>query len=1556
MEFFSIPSYHAYLSPAFAKKLLDGTKPHSEIAELLICETSHKSDGSLETPEALRFLLELYERIEADLRSVLAQRKADRKFIDERTRACTEFNNTLGRDLNDFDYKTVIGLQDAQGRTVFGPLGHHYCETGGRKVAPLPSFLQGPHVTLFGPPDSAKLAINAMNSLHRKLPDEPPIVEELVQSQSHVPFWGADDEDSKTPLHQDLLEAAENLTACFEGSLSLNEGTKTYALAPEKLALPIKRIPGLALPTAFLFYKRSPIPLHLYDFALHFFRNYKNPKALVFYIPKLENEEEAAYLYKMLATAEEMIQKRDSSYKLGTIRLMIVLENPRAILRTHEIIDALYPYFAGASLGWHDYLASMARLAREDSNYRIPVKADPNIVIKHIHASQILLAKVVGSRGGIKVGGMYGILPVGSSPESLQVTLKGFIKDVISQMKRELNGFWVAHPDFVRIGIALVEAWRRYTAGDKQTLFILVNSILDQKYHAEIKAFIENPDIQGLSTDDPKYLRSLIVTNIKQSDFIANNHPEEVRYNVFQSLQYLTDWLSGNGCVALPTVVEGTAVRVMDDLATAERSRWEVWHEIRHGRFSVEDLIRIAHEEMNFIRRDLSHAQKTVQVKWDTRTEKWYPIALKIMLQLMTDPEPVEFATELLLPFTTDPVRSSPDPWSQIKKLDPNKYRLPKYVADYEHYFEICGSHAFAHTMALNPLEDSLLARKIIENFTIDQVLSAAGFHGDIGQNKKTLDSRAMAEQSLVLKDSDALQRELRDAGELYLKQFGFKFLISAQGRTGSELLSELKRRLNNSPETELNNAREALWLISQKRMTTPENPSLRDTRSRLEALRIKYKITGASIAINYCENTQTLNLGESELNKSPVTDQTLFEIASLSKTVGSAFAIEYFNSRGISLQTPVNDLFGKTHSKFRLSTNDVTLEHLMSHSALNTHYVPGLPPQNDFPPLVELLEGKHGYTPIEVINPPGTVFQYSGGGFIVLELLLEVLESKPFKQLIEPYLDRLGLSEMIFDHSPSAELQAHGYMDDGNRVPGGHLCFPLIAAGAWSTSSALARFLRHLTRAFREIQSVAIPHDTAVQMLTGTDRGCRDFMGCDMGVGVFTIQAGPNRFALHQGANEGFRSIFLQCTSGPDFGKGLVVLCNGDNRGVLFISEVVKEILGQLGCQGIDLSRLQSGFDYQGLPQEQIVNLGYKKLIFEAFEPDLPEEILRRGPVDPLSKDNLAVGARILEVSNQKFARAENCLSAHLPSFDPVLFGRQGKIMDSWETARHNPLGYETLEFELKKPSPIQYVSISTQFHDGNHFESVQLEGNPQNTDDWVMILPKTPLLGHSMLCIDLGPSQIVFQRVRITAFPDGGLTRLGLYRHLPPEHARSFTKVGTAKPARFKDPIPKAMKPLCIAYNEKPEAISENRTRAKAIDPASAAFGGQVIHASNEHYGPAAQVISPYPPLHMFDGLESARSRKPGHHEEVTLRLGTPTLVGKITLDFKYFVNNNPLEISIDGFSSGKWEKISARTRVKAFAGNQKQFLFSTPKVYEELRVKVFPDGGINRIRVNL
>jgi hypothetical protein len=160
---------------------------------------------------------------------------------------------------------------------------------------------------------------------------------------------------------------------------------------------------------------------------------------------------------------------------------------------------------------------------------------------------------------------------------------------------------------------------------------------------------------------------------------VANHDPEEVRYNVFQALQYLADWLSGNGCVALPATLrsargETVAVRVMDDLATTERSRWELWAEVAHGRVSRDTFERILQEEVDFIRSDRSEPAHRPQVRWVGEAARWYPIAVRVLRQLVVSAAPPEFVTEILLPFSFDLVRNDPDPWACAVALCPGRY------------------------------------------------------------------------------------------------------------------------------------------------------------------------------------------------------------------------------------------------------------------------------------------------------------------------------------------------------------------------------------------------------------------------------------------------------------------------------------------------------------------------------------------------------------------------------------------------------------------------------------------------------------------------------------------------------------------------------------------------------------------------------------------------------------------------------------------------------------------------------------------------------------------
>ncbi len=666
--------YHSFLSADLILELWNTSETVDGLADLRIATGLQEDYPHIETPLALGYVCTLYETIKQDLQVILKQRTIDRKFTDEATLAYRSKNK--GIPYHSKDYHTVIGDHDSNGRLVVGPLD----KNDDIKKVDVPDFLQGPQITLFGPPDTVKMSINAMNSLHHQMPNEADIVSQLVKESGHVPRWGADNEDSKTPIMRNFLNACTNLIGCFDKNLEFDDlkKGKQYRLKNEKLAIPIKRIPGLALPDGNHLYQGEPLPLHLYDFAMHLYHSWNKPEALIFYVPKLENEEEAAYLKTMIHHAETLIQELHPQYKIGSVGLFIVFENPRAIFRIKEIANNLHPYFVGGSLGWHDFLASTARLFRHDPNYRIPVKADPNIVINHIKESHVILRKSLDPFGAIAIGGMYGTLYEDGNEKSFEVSMIGYIKDVITQMKRNLDGFWVAHPNFVRLGIALVEAYHQHKADPsntklKELVCVLVPNSVEQK---PLLDFVFGADIEGLAEDDPLYLRGVLAADITVSDVIANDDEVEVRYNIFQALQYLADWLCGNGCVALPAKLinqtgEDVFVRIMDDLATTERSRWELWAEVHHGRVSLEDFETWLKDEALFIKANQDSANKKIQVRWQGEAARWYPTAIQILHQLVTDDEPVEFVPELLLPFSLDIIRDASDPLKKARKLHP---------------------------------------------------------------------------------------------------------------------------------------------------------------------------------------------------------------------------------------------------------------------------------------------------------------------------------------------------------------------------------------------------------------------------------------------------------------------------------------------------------------------------------------------------------------------------------------------------------------------------------------------------------------------------------------------------------------------------------------------------------------------------------------------------------------------------------------------------------------------------------------------------------------------
>ena len=1587
-----IPYYLDYISPPILNYLRSNSSPVKSVPNLFKVNNSGSDELSqvLETTEALHFVTKLYDKVSQHLAHVLHLRQKDREFIDNNTKWATEFNENVSMGFRERGYKTVIGQKDDSGRVVIGPNSEYYftCKKDAQRVAPLPEHLRGTHVTLFGPPDSTRMAINAMNSLHRALPGEPEIVKDLIEQTTTVPKWGADDEDSRTPLYGGLLQAAENLTQCFNRTItSRDEATKTtLRLAPSRLAHPIKRFPGLALPSLTYFRGSSPLPLHLYDFALHVYHLYNNPEALTFYVPKLENEDEAAYIHDMIESAENLLAKdpvRGKVYVKGTIKILVVLENPRAVYRLNEIMDALYPYFAGASLGWHDFLASTARLFAYDPNYRIPAKSDADIVIKYIKESHLLLSRIVAPRGGITIGGMYGVLPDGrdlTSP-SFQVTLIGYIRDVVVQLRRGLDGFWVAHPDFVRIGIAIVEAWKHHVklgnrTDDSSPLVILVKSLIRDPIESEkLLSFIFAGDtVASLDYNHFLYPRALLAADIDPSQFIPNNTVEEMSYNVFQALQYLADWLAGNGCVALPAAISNVKVRVMDDLATTERSRWEIWHEVHHKRFPVFDLLNIVYHEMFFIQQNRKTSQKEVRVFWNERTAKWYPVARNILLALVFpfDGRPMEFVTEWLMSFTIDSIREAEDPWKEAVNLDPSKFQLDHRTTKFLYWMDIFPCQHFATSMSEFPIYDKENLSRLFESISEDDIIEAAEYFIPEISNQK---------------DLQLINSLLNDYKSKYGLPFVAKIPISSS--------SEIKARLDSNDKlAEFKYAKDTLLSIAESKLKV----------TNFEKAAQDFQVAGISISVvsNYTRiQSITAGFADKETNEK-VTPNTWFEVASLSKTFAAAFTLEYFKKHNLSLDDSVNrilDQFSK-HS-WRLEAKDpknadwgdkVTVRMLLNHSALGMHYVYGIPTNHPMPHPLDFILGtyseKFNYPKFYVEREPGKTFKYSGGGFIVLEyLLLEISGANNIDELFIPFFQDLGVAdEFSFSQNVRHNSQKHavGYLDSGNKVndPKGRLMFPPLAAGGIGTANAVTKFITHLAKAYNDVNgSGPISHDTAVQMLYASDRESvahKEFMASAMGIGVFMATAGPNKIALHQAANDGFRGVFFMCYSGPNAGDGFVIFSNGDDNAVILNSLLAQNILKDLEWDGVDCSKFPEITEayakyLMSLPQEQKVNIGKRDLVLAAFAPNIPEKLPTAGPINPLSQHNLFANATVLSVTDEKFAPASNLSLPTVPIFDPKAFGSNGKIMDSWESSRHNPFPHDVAVYNLVNPIPantqksVRFIYVTTKYHNGNQAVSIRLTAgfghytdNRVDYDNEIEILPEQKLFGHTdhrfLASERYINSPIRIEWIKVYLGRDGGISRLALFdSSLAANEKKLYPSINQCK-----DIIPAVEKVVPPRYLPPPlDIISRNWQKVnigQLVDVGCADFGSKVVCASNEHYGPASAVTAPIKPRGMFDGFESARSREDGHVDFVQIALAKPSCIKKILIDFTYFVHNSPRELKVEGFDGFKWHTVIPQFHAKPYATNQ--FLYEVPPPWSNVRfyimkVITIPDGGFNRVK---
>lgn len=325
------------------------------------------------------------------------------------------------------------------------------------------------------------------------------------------------------------------------------------------------------------------------------------------------------------------------------------------------------------------------------------------------------------------------------------------------------------------------------------------------------------------------------------------------------------------------------------------------------------------------------------------------------------------------------------------------------------------------------------------------------------------------------------------------------------------------------------------------------------------------YKVPGVSIAFfEHGEITWSRTYGYAELaTKKPVTPETLFQAASISKAATALAALRLVRQGQLDLDEPVNEKLTDWKVPDNEFTKDqgVTLRRLLSHSAgLTVSGFPGYAGGQPVPSIVQILNGESpaNTKPVRVDTVPGTTWKYSGGGYTVVQLLLMNVTGKSFAQILdESVLQPTGMTHSTFAQplTKSAWPVATPYQSDGTPLAGGAHTYPeLGAAGLWTTPSDLARMAMEVQNEYAGASDKILSQDLARQMLTRQ-------IG-DWGLGFSLAGSGDQLRFGHGGSNGGFRCV-LESYVGS--GQGIAIMTNSDGGDPL-VAEIERAAAKEYG------------------------------------------------------------------------------------------------------------------------------------------------------------------------------------------------------------------------------------------------------------------------------------------------------------------------------------------------------------------------------------------------------
>ena len=297
-----------------------------------------------------------------------------------------------------------------------------------------------------------------------------------------------------------------------------------------------------------------------------------------------------------------------------------------------------------------------------------------------------------------------------------------------------------------------------------------------------------------------------------------------------------------------------------------------------------------------------------------------------------------------------------------------------------------------------------------------------------------------------------------------------------------------------------------------------------------------------------------------------PANPDTLFSGASISKPITTAMALYYVERGQLDLDRDINAYLSgwKLAENAFTKGNPVTLRHLLSHTAGTTvHGFGGMPPGAMLPTALDVLEGRPPALtgPVTVDKRPGQSVRYSGGGTMIVQLLLEELSGKPFATLAkELVFDPLSMDRTTFTNPLPAELRSNAAVghENGTAIPGKWVCVPQLAAGGvWTTAKDYARFMVACRNAWLGRPSPLFGKDLAAQMMTS--------QGGVFGLGWEITGQGSSRRFSHGGSNDGYQCEAMALL---ESGNGAVVLTNAES-GLILYWEVFAAIARAHGWSG---------------------------------------------------------------------------------------------------------------------------------------------------------------------------------------------------------------------------------------------------------------------------------------------------------------------------------------------------------------------------------------------------